>query len=142
MPRSRRSILGLFALGPLAAKSNTNVAAQTPQPGAFAISEAHRMRDLAVNTGDQAFGAVVVLDGRIIGYGPSRVVLERDSEAHAERVAIREALIQMRQTTLPGAVLVSTSRACAACERVAFRAGIARMYYGPNGRDGGAPEAK
>lgn len=142
MPRDRRSILGLFALGAVVANGSTDAVAEATQPGAFAISEAHRMRDLAISTGDQAYGAVVVLDGKIIGYGPSRVVQERDPDAHAERVAIREALIQIRQTTLPGAVLVSTSRPCAACERAAFRAGLARMYFGPNGRDAGAPEAK
>ncbi len=49
------------------------------------------MRDEAVRTGDQAYGAVVVKDGRIIGFGPSRVVLKNDASAHAEREAIREA---------------------------------------------------
>ena len=33
-------------------------------------------------------GAVLVLDGRIAGWGPSRVVTDRNPDAHAERVAI------------------------------------------------------
>lgn len=38
-----------------------------------------------------------------------------------------------------GAVLYSTARPCAACERAAARAGVARMYVGPALRDAGVP---
>ncbi len=55
------------------------------------IAAAFKMRDDAVRAGDQAYGAVVVKDGGIIGFGPSRVVLKKDWTAHAEREAIREA---------------------------------------------------
>ena len=62
--------------------------------------------------GDQPYGAVVVKDGRIIGYGPSRVVLKKDATAHAEREAIREAQARLGTTDLSGCVLYSTSRPC------------------------------
>ena len=56
------------------------------------------MQDDAVRAGDQAYGAVVVKDGRIIGFGPSRVVLKKDWTAHAEREAIREAQARLGRT--------------------------------------------
>ena len=97
------------------------------------------MRDDAVRAGDQAYGAVVVKDRRIIGFGPSRVVLKKDFIAHAERVAIREAQARLGSSDLTGCVLYSSSRPCAACEAAAAQANIARMYYGAGASDAGAP---
>jgi tRNA(Arg) A34 adenosine deaminase TadA len=82
---------------------------------------------------------VVVKDGRIIGFGPSRVVLKKDQSAHAEREAIREAQARLGTNSLAGAVLYSTSHTCGTCERAAADAGIARMIYGAQATDGGLP---
>jgi tRNA(Arg) A34 adenosine deaminase TadA len=103
--------------------------------------EAERMRKLAESRGDQSYGAVVVANGAILGYGPSRVVIDRDPDAHAERVAIKEATNARGTASLSGAILYSTSRPCALCERAAAAAGIARMYFGPDTRDAGTPRS-
>jgi tRNA(adenine34) deaminase len=103
------------------------------------IEAAFRMRDEAVRAGDQAYGAVVVKDGRIIGFGPSRVVLKNDPGAHAEREAIREAQARLGSRELAGCVLYSSSRPCARCEAAAAEANIARMIFGRNASDAGAP---
>jgi tRNA(Arg) A34 adenosine deaminase TadA len=131
---TRRSALALAALA-LAA------------PGAVAASREHqefidaafKMKDEAVRAGDQPFGAVVVKDRRIIGFGPSRVVLRKDATAHAEREAIREAQARLGSLELGGCVLYSSSRPCSNCEAAAARAGIARMIYGRDATDAGAP---
>ncbi len=49
------------------------------------------MKEIAVASGDQAYGAVIVRGGVIIGYGPSRVIADRNIDAHAERVALWDA---------------------------------------------------
>jgi tRNA(adenine34) deaminase len=103
-----------------------------------ALARAHAMRDLAVRAGDQPYGAVVWLDGRIVGEAPSRVVARSDANAHAEREALRDALQRLQRSDLGGAFLVSSSRPCAACEAAAARAGIARMVHG-DGVDAGPP---
>lgn len=97
------------------------------------------MRELAESWGDQSYGAVVVAHGRVVGHGPSRVVKDRDPDAHAERVAIREAQRALAGAPLAGAVLYSTSRPCHACEQAAARAGILRMYFGESLHDAGPP---
>ena len=114
-------------------------AAAAPSDHREFIEAGFRMRDDAVRAGDQAYGAVVVKDRRIIGFGPSRVVLKKDFIAHAEREAIREAQARLGSSDLTGCVLYSSSRPCAACEAAAAQANIARMYYGAGASDAGAP---
>jgi tRNA(Arg) A34 adenosine deaminase TadA len=103
------------------------------------IEAAFRMRDEAVRAGDQAYGAVVVKDGRIIGFGPSRVVLKNDFTAHAEREAIREAQARLSSRDLAGCILYSSSRPCLNCEAAAADANVARMIFGREAIDAGRP---
>jgi tRNA(adenine34) deaminase len=97
------------------------------------------MKRRAESWGDQPYGAVLVLDGHLVGEGPSRVVLRNDPSAHAEREAIRDAQRRLGRQRLEGSVLYSTSRPCAACEAAAAEAGVARMIHGETLRDAGAP---
>jgi tRNA(Arg) A34 adenosine deaminase TadA len=103
------------------------------------IAEAFRMKREAVAAGDQPYGAVVVLGGEIVGHGPSQVVAKGDPEAHAERVALHDSQGRLGRADLAGAILYSTSRPCRDCERAAAAARIARMVFGPDGVDAGAP---
>lgn len=100
------------------------------------------MRELALSWGDQPYGAVLVIGNAVVGQGPSRVVKDGDPDAHAERVAIRAAQRALGREQLAEAVLYSTSRPCAACERAAARAGVTRMYHGDDLRDAGEPQAR
>ncbi len=106
-----------------------------------ALARAHALRDEAVRAGDQPYGAVVWIDGRIVGEAPSRVVTLGHVDAHAEREALRDALRRLRRHDLAGALLVSTSRPCALCESAAARARITRMVFG-DGQDGGPPQLR
>ena len=98
-----------------------------------------RMQRLAESWNDQRYGAVVVAGDAVVGDGPSRVVRDANPDAHAERVAILDAQRRLGREKLSGAVLYSTSRPCPACEAAAFRAGVARMYFGPSLQDAGKP---
>lgn len=120
---ARRTTLALALAAPWAA-----VRAGSRERAWFA--EAQRMKALALSSGDQPYGAVLVLDGRIAGEGPSRVVQRGDPAAHAEREALRDARRRLGRQDLAGAVLVSTSRPCAACEAAAAQAGVVRMLWG------------
>ncbi len=135
-PVTRRSALTVLAAA-LAAMT-TRVRAAAREHREF-IAAAFKMKDEAVAAGDQPYGAVVVKDGRIIGFGPSRVVLKKDWTAHAEREAMREAQARLGSTDLSGCVLYSTSRPCANCEAAARDAKIARMFHGAETTDAGPP---
>lgn len=103
------------------------------------VAAAFRMKEHAISAGDQAYGAVVVQAGNVIGWGPSRVREFGEWTGHAEREAIRDAQRRTRRDDLSGCAVYSTSRPCATCQRAAAQAKIARMYYGPEATDAGAP---
>lgn len=129
-----------MALAPLLLACLPRLAvAAVPEQGKRWIEAAEAMRQRALSWGDQPYGAVLVRDGRIIGHGPSRVVLNNDADAHAEREAIRDATASFGAQQVKGAVLYSTSRPCALCEAAAARAGVVRMYHGPQVQDAGEP---
>ena len=103
------------------------------------VVEAERMKREAIASGDQSFGAVVVMGDKIIGYGPSRVVSERNPNAHAERVALWDAQHRLGRRDLSGAVIYSTSRPCPVCEKALADGNIERMFFGPDAADAGKP---
>ena len=128
-----------MVLGSAAVAAVLSVRAAASTEHAEFIEAAFRMRDEAVRAGDQAYGAVLVKDGRIIGFGPSRVVFKKDATAHAEREAIREAQARLGRRDLSGAVLYSSSRPCSQCEAAAAEANVARMIHGRAATDAGKP---
>jgi tRNA(Arg) A34 adenosine deaminase TadA len=155
---SRRAMihaLGLASLGSLStACTKSVVTAPSPSPAppgtptikqpsaashaAFA-EYAEQIRQFAVSSGDQAFGAIVVKDGLVVGLGPSRVVVYSDPTAHAEMEAIRDACRRLGTRDLRGCILYSTSHPCPMCEAAAYWAQIDKMMHGPDASDAGAP---
>ena len=134
---TRRVVLTAFAA--VAAAVVTRAKAAPAEHREF-IAAAFRMKDDAVRAGDQPYGAVLVMAGRILGFGPSRVVLKKDATAHAEREAIREAQARLGRSDLSGATLYSSSRPCSACEAAAAEANVARMIHGSEATDAGKPK--
>jgi len=75
-------------------------------------------------------GAVVVLDGSVLGRGRNGPIAALDPTAHAEIVAIREAARKMGNYRLPGAVLYTTVEPCPMCCGAALHSRLARVVYG------------
>jgi tRNA(Arg) A34 adenosine deaminase TadA len=103
------------------------------------LAEAFRMKERAVANGDQPYGAVVVVNNKIVGFGPSRVIIDRDPDAHAERIALWDAQRRLGTENLNGGIIYSTSLPCAACQSALAQAHIARMVFGPAATNGGKP---
>jgi tRNA(Arg) A34 adenosine deaminase TadA len=113
---------------------------QPDNPGDQAfIGRAFEMRQRAQEIGDQAYGAVVVRDGIIVGQSPSHVVVHNDPTAHAEMEAIRDAARRLGSRDLSKCTLYSSSPACPMCEAAAYWADIERLVYGEDAREGGRP---
>ena len=139
MPR-RRILIALAFAGPTAFRAiGSSAIAKPGHPDPKWYEAAVRMRLLAESWGDQSYGAVLVVEGAVVGDGPSRVVKDSNPLAHAERVAILDAQSRLGRETLAGSVLYSTSRPCSVCEAAAFRAGVSRMYFGQALEDAGSP---
>jgi len=92
----------------------------------LALEEARR----AEAAGEVPVGAVVVLDGRVIGRGHNRVIAASDPTAHAEIVALRDAAKAVSNYRLAGAELYTTVEPCPMCCGAALNARIARVVYG------------
>ena len=137
---SRRTLLaGAVALATVGTPPSAQAQPVGREPELRWYEAAADMKRLAQSWGDQPYGAVLVLDGMLIGHGPSRVLKNQNPNAHAEREAILDAQHRLGRQWLPGAVLYSTSRPCSLCEAAAAQAGVTRMYFGPSLMDAGAP---
>ena len=75
-------------------------------------------------------GAVVVLDGKIVGEGWNRPIAAHDPTAHAEIQALRAAAAALKNYRLPGATLYVTLEPCEMCLGAMFHARIARAVFG------------
>ena len=134
-------ILGSRQIIPALASQNVDAIRQPANPVASTFMErAFEMREIAVERGDQAYGAVVVRNNQIVGQSWSRVVIDRDPTAHAEMSAIRDAARRLSDRDLSGAVMYSSSRPCPMCEAAAYWAGIDQLVYGRNLNGAGAPK--
>jgi tRNA(adenine34) deaminase len=91
-----------------------------------ALDEARRARA----SGEVPIGAVVAMDGSIIGRGFNQPISSGDPTAHAEIVAIREAARATGNYRLTGATLVVTIEPCLMCVGALVHARIGTIVYG------------
>lgn len=75
-------------------------------------------------------GALVVLDGVVVGRGYNQPISQQDPTAHAEIVALRNAARTLGNYRLPGATLYVTVEPCAMCAGAIQHARIARVVFG------------
>jgi tRNA(adenine34) deaminase len=101
---------------------------------ALALAEAQQ----AAAAGEVPVGAIVVLEGRVIGSGHNQPIGASDPTAHAEIVALRAAARQMKNYRLPGAALYATVEPCPMCCGAALQARVARVVYGADDPKAGA----
>jgi tRNA(adenine34) deaminase len=87
--------------------------------------------------GEVPIGAVVVLDGTVIGRSGNRTRELHDITAHAEVAAIRMACEALGQERLTGADLYVTLEPCTMCAAAISFARIRRLYYGAEDPKGG-----
>ena len=97
--------------------------------------------ELAAHTTDEVpVGAVVVLDGKVVGEGWNRPLSTSDPTSHAEIEAIRAAGKATGNYRLTGATLYVTLEPCTMCVGAIFLSRIARVVYGADDPKGGAAD--
>lgn len=96
----------------------------------FWMREALRLAEGASVADEVPVGAVVVLDGEIIGRGRNQVISTSDPSAHAEMVAIREAATHIGNYRLGKCDLYVTLEPCVMCAGLLVNARIRRLVFG------------
>ncbi|MCO8164556.1 tRNA adenosine(34) deaminase TadA [Pseudomonas sp. 21LCFQ010] len=80
--------------------------------------------------GEVPVGAVVVVDGQVVGRGYNCPISGNDPSAHAEMVAIRDAAQALSNYRLPGSTLYVTLEPCSMCAGLIVHSRIGRVVYG------------
>jgi len=88
--------------------------------------------------GEVPVGAVVVLEGEVIGEGWNRPIAASDPTAHAEIEALRAAARRLGNYRLPGSNLYVTLEPCVMCAGAIVHARVERVIYGARDPKAGA----
>ena len=102
-----------------------------------ALAEARR----AAEAGEVPVGAVVVMDGAIVGAGHNQPISSHDPTAHAEIVAMRAAAAARGSYRLTGATVYVTIEPCVMCVGAMVHARIGEVVFGTPEPKSGAIES-
>lgn len=89
-----------------------------------------RVAARATALGEVPVGALVVVDGEVVGSAHNGSIGLCDPTAHAEVLALRAAGQRVRNYRLPGGVVYVTVEPCVMCVGALVQARIARLVYG------------
>ncbi len=92
--------------------------------------EALKQAHYAVSQQEVPVGAVVVYKNEVIGKGWNQPILNNDSSAHAEIVALRDAANSVRNYRLKNTTLYVTLEPCVMCVGAMLHARIERLVFG------------
>ena len=88
--------------------------------------------------GEVPVGALVVLEGEVVGRGFNQPISRHDPTAHAEVMALRDAATRLGNYRLPGCTLYVTLEPCAMCAGAIMHARIDRVVFGASDPKTGA----
>ena len=92
----------------------------------------------AQQIGEVPVGAVVILDGRVIGEGFNQPISAVDPTAHAEVMALRAAAREVGNYRLTGSSLYVTVEPCLMCVGAMIHARVKQVVFGAPEPKGGA----
>jgi len=94
------------------------------------MRRALELADFASAQGEIPIGAVVVLNGKVIGEGYNQTITGLDPSAHAEMVAIRAAAKHIGNYRLVDCSLYVTIEPCSMCTGLLVHSRISRLVFG------------
>ncbi len=105
------------------------------------MHEALALADHAENAGEVPVGAVVVLDGEVVGEGWNHPISGHDPTAHAEIMALRDAAARVGNYRLVGAELYVTIEPCTMCAGAIVHSRVSRVIYGASEEKAGVVDS-
>ena len=105
------------------------------------MREALAQAEEARRRGEVPVGAVVVMDGLVVGRGYNQPIGTHNATAHAEIVAIADAGRQTGNYRLTGSTLYVTVEPCMMCVGAIIHARIATLVFGATEPKAGAIES-
>lgn len=106
------------------------------------MREALRLAHHASAAGEVPVGAVVAVDGEIVGRGWNSPITRNDPTAHAEILALRQAAAAIGNYRLEEATLCSTLEPCIMCAGALVSARVRRLVFGARDLRFGAVRSK
>ena len=100
----------------------------------LALEEARK----ALDAGEVPVGAVVVLDGTVVGAGFNQPISASDPTAHAEILALRAAASRVGNYRLTGATMYVTIEPCLMCVGALVHARVGTVVFGATEPKAGA----
>ncbi|KAJ7328539.1 hypothetical protein OS493_024455 [Desmophyllum pertusum] len=78
----------------------------------------------------EPYGAVIVKDGKVIGEGYNREIIDNDPTGHGEMTAIRRACQNIQSCDLNGCEIYTSCEPCSMCSTAIRLCRLDRVYYG------------
>jgi tRNA(adenine34) deaminase len=94
------------------------------------MREALELARNGADTGEVPVGAIVVLDGEVVGRGANSPIARSDPTAHAEILALREASLRLGNYRLENADIYCTLEPCVMCAGAMVHARVRRLIFG------------
>lgn len=92
----------------------------------------------ACSEGEVPVGALIVRDGLVVGSGRNATEYGQDPTAHAEMLAIRQAVATLNSRRLSDTTIYSTLEPCAMCAGAVVLARVPRLVFGASDPKSGA----
>lgn len=102
------------------------------------MREALDLARQAASLDEVPVGAVLVLDGEIVGRGFNQPISRHDPTAHAEIMALRDAAQRIGNYRLPDSTLYVTLEPCVMCSGAIMHARVGRVVFGASDPKTGA----
>lgn len=96
----------------------------------FYLHQTFILAKQAVKKGNHPFGALLVLDGKIVAQAENTVITESDVTRHAELNLISNFIPQFSQAEKERMTLYSSTEPCAMCTGAIVWSGIKKIVYG------------
>lgn len=105
---------------------------------AYWMKQALALAQKAWDQGEVPVGAILVLDGKVIGQGWNRPITRHDPTAHAEIMALQQGGQIVQNYRLLNATLYVTLEPCVMCAGAMVHSRIKRLVYGASDLKTGA----